>query len=105
MKKYYTYIVEGSNHWYYVGQTNNIFRRITEHKVGKGGRYTYFKFRGKLLLRYVEEFDTRQEAEDREKQLKGWSRKKKEALMKRNIDKLEKLAKKRFNKRKTKKKP
>ncbi len=104
MKKYYTYILEGENHWYYVGQTNDIWRRVTEHKVGKGGGYTRFKFKGSLLLRYVEEFDTRKEAEERGLQLKGWSRKKKEALMKRNINELEGLAKKNFNKDKNKKK-
>lgn len=97
MKKYYIYILEGRNHWYYVGHTNDLERRIIEHKTRKGGKYTYIKFKGNLLLRHFEEFNTRKEAEKRELQLKGWSRKKKEALMKRDIDKLEKLAKKKFN--------
>jgi len=96
--KYYTYILEGNNHWYYVGSTNNVDKRLEEHKIGKGGYYTYHKFEGKLLLRYTEIYNTREEAEAREKQLKGWTRKKKEALMAKNKDKLIQASKKIFNK-------
>lgn len=98
--KYYTYIIQGENHWYYVGSTNDLFRRIQEHQLGKGGYFTHHKFKGKLILRYYEEFNAREEAEAREMQLKGWTRKKKEALMKDNKKQLRYLSKKKTNKRK-----
>ena len=94
--KYYTYLFEGERGWYYTGSTNDLFRRIREHQTGKGGYYTFHKFKGKLILRYFEEFNTREQAEAREKQIKGWTRKKKQALIKRHIKKLENLSKKKF---------
>jgi len=96
MKKYYTYILEGYNHRYYIGYTNDMARRLEEHRTGKGGRYTTKKFKGRLLLRYMEEFNTREKAEKRELQIKGWTRKKKEALIYGSKNDLTELAKKKF---------
>ena len=88
----------GENNKLYVGQTNNIIRRLEEHKTGKGGKYSTRKFKGILMLRHLEMYKTREEAEKRENQLKGWTRKKKEALIKENENQLKKFAKKNFNK-------
>ena len=56
------------------------------------------------MLRHLEMYESREEAEKREKQLKGWTRKKKEALIRENEDQLKKFAKKNFNKNNKRKK-
>ena len=68
--------------------------------MGKGGYYTHHKFGGKLLIKCIEIYNTREEAEAREKQLKGWPRKKKEALIVGSNNQLIKLSKKNFKKQK-----
>ena len=91
MKKYYVYILECSNHSYYTGVTNNIERRINEHQHGLNLKaFTFNKRTVKLV--YVEEFAYIKSAIAFEKQVKGWSRKKKEALIKRDFVKLKELA-------------
>ncbi|MBU1673448.1 GIY-YIG nuclease family protein [Patescibacteria group bacterium] len=97
---YYVYLFGGENNKLYIGQTNNIIRRLEEHKIGKGGKYSTKKYKGILMLRHLEMYETREEAETREKQLKGWTRKKKEALIRENEDQLKKFSKKIFNKNK-----
>ena len=78
---YYIYIIECSDGSYYTGVTNNYERRFKEHCDGVDPFcYTYDKRPLKLL--YVEWYHDIRQAIAREKQLKGWSRKKKEALMK-----------------------
>jgi putative endonuclease len=63
----------------YVGVTNSVEYRSFQHRTGKGG---YFTSKYKLTkLVYYEEFDYVNDAIDREKELKGWSRKKKEKLI------------------------
>lgn len=74
------YILECSDKSYYVGITPNLKRRINEHQIGKGGTWT--KARRPVKLKYAEKLKTRKTAEQREIQLKSWSRKKKEALIK-----------------------
>ena len=76
---YYTYILKCSNNSFYVGSTNNIARRMTEHNINHGGTYT--KIRTPVELVYQEEFETESKARLRERQIKGWSRKKKQALI------------------------
>ena len=64
----------------YIGVTNSLDNRIYDHKAGKG---SYFTNKYKLTkLIYYEEFEYIYDAITREKELKGWSRKKKEALIK-----------------------
>ena len=82
----YTYILECSNGAYYVGSTNDLERRLQEHQAGLGSRFTSAHLPVKLV--YWEEYQTLEEAFRRERQLHGWSRAKKEALIKGDIEKL-----------------
>jgi putative endonuclease len=73
------YILECGNGKYYVGSTKNLKKRIREHQAGEGANFTR-KFLPVRLV-YFEEFTRIDEAFYREKQVQGWSRKKKESLM------------------------
>jgi putative endonuclease len=80
MNFYYTYILKCSDQSYYVGVTNDVERRLVEHQEGINVTcYTYS--RRPIELVYFEKFIDIIQAIAREKQLKGWSRKKKEALI------------------------
>jgi putative endonuclease len=63
----------------YVGVTNDLGRRVVEHQEGKGGTFTR-RYRVHMLV-YAEEFQQIEEAIAREKQIKGWSRSKKNLLV------------------------
>jgi putative endonuclease len=77
--KGYMYILLCSNSQYYTGSTNDLNRRIAEHQNGEGANFTKKHLPIKLV--YYEEFDRIDDAFYREKQVQGWSRKKKEALI------------------------
>ncbi len=86
------YILKCSDDSYYIGITNDYLTRVTQHNTGENeGAYTFS--RRPVVLRYYEEFRRAGKAIAREKQLKGWSRKKKEALMSGNIGLLIELSK------------
>lgn len=87
---FWTYILRCSDASYYVGHTDDLDKRMGEHAVG--GVSTYTRKRRPMTLVFSEEFPTRLEALERERQLKGWSRAKKEALMKGNWTRLQELA-------------
>lgn len=92
LKSYYVYIVECSDKSYYTGVTNNIDRRIWEHNNDEDSKhYTYN--RRPVILKYIESFQNIDSAITREKQIKGWTRKKKEALMRGDENELFRLAK------------
>lgn len=75
----YVYITTNRSGGLYIGVTNDLDRRIAEHK---GGEIPGFTRRYNLnRLVYVEEFSSIWEAKDREKQLKGWRREKTIALI------------------------
>ncbi len=94
MKSYFVYILECSDQSYYIGITNDIEQRVIEHQVGiDKSCYTYL--RRPITYRYHEEFTEIDQAIQREKQLKGWSRKKKEALFNQDFEGLVSLSKKR----------
>jgi putative endonuclease len=82
LEKYHTYIVTNPNRTtLYVGVTNNLPARITEHWKERGKPDT---FAGKYYcynLIYYEEYQFIQTAIARETEIKKWSRKKKEALI------------------------
>lgn len=59
----------------YTGITNNLEKRFTDHKNGKGGRYT--RSHKPLKIIYSEKFETKSEALKREIEIKRWSRFKK----------------------------
>ena len=76
------YILRCADNSYYTGHTDNLEERIAKHKVGAIEGYTSTKLPVRLV--FSEEFPTREEALTCERQIKGWSRRKKEALMRGN---------------------
>ncbi|MBT8316788.1 MAG: GIY-YIG nuclease family protein [Lutibacter sp.] len=87
MKQYFVYIVECSDNSYYTGITNDIVRRLNEHNLGRDKRaYTFSKRPVKLV--WFETFSDVNDAIQIEKKIKGWSRKKKEALVNEDWEKL-----------------
>jgi putative endonuclease len=84
--KGYMYILECSNGSYYTGSTINLERRIQQHQSGEGANHTKKYLPVRLI--YFEEFKRIDEAFFREKQVQNWSRKKKEALINGELDKL-----------------
>ena len=86
----YMYILECADGSYYTGSTKDLERRLAQHQAGEGARHTARRLPVKLL--YYEEFPRIDEAFYREKQIQGWSRKKKEALMQGMTEELKKLA-------------
>ena len=91
MLNFYVYILECRDTSYYVGHTDNLEKRIAEHNVGHYSCYTKRRLPVKLV--FVQEFSRRDEALERERQIKGWSRVKKEALIKKDWEELSKLSK------------
>ena len=79
MKQFYVYIMTNVARTLYVGITNNIERRVWEHKQGLMEGFT--KQYGLTQLVYLAETNDVREAIAREKQLKGWKRAKKVALI------------------------
>ena len=87
MKLYYVYIVECSDNSFYVGISSNLEKRLVQHNIGiKKDAYTYS--RRPVTLKWVEAFTDPQKAITVEKQIKGWSRRKKIALIEADWDKL-----------------
>jgi len=76
----YIYILTNKNKTtLYIGVTNNLKRRLAEHKNSIGSKFT--RKYGLEFLVYYEEFSNISEAITREKQLKNWSRDKKNKLI------------------------
>lgn len=97
MKTYYIYIVKCLDNSYYTGMTNNLTRRIDEHNEGNNPEsYTYTRRPVKLV--FYSEFNEVEQAIAFEKQVKGWSRKKKEAIINDNWEILPDLSKNRMKK-------
>ena len=74
---------------YYSGSTNNLDLRMEEHMSGHGAEYT--KKRLPVQLVYYEEFENLLDAYECERQIHGWSRRKKECLIEGKFDKLKGL--------------
>ena len=87
----YTYILRCSDNSYYTGSTVDIDARLWQHQNGEGANYT--KKHLPVHLVYLEEHDQIDDAFYREKQIQGWSRAKKEALIENNYEKLPDLSK------------
>ena len=79
MKKGFVYILECADGSYYTGSTKNLEQRLLQHRNGEGANHTKKRLPVKLV--YFEGFSRIDEAFYREKQIQGWSRKKKEALI------------------------
>ncbi len=91
MKLFHVYIVKCRDESYYTGITNDIIRRIDEHNEGISSDSFTFKRRPVKLVFY-ETFNDFRIAEQWEKRIKGWSRKKKEALIEKNWGKLKEFS-------------
>lgn len=76
---------------YYVGSTTDLELRLQQHQNGEGANHTIKRLPVKLV--YHEEFDRIDKAFYREKQVQGWNRKKKIALINRDYKLLPSLAK------------
>lgn len=88
---YIVYIIECADGSYYTGITNDLENRLYEHSSGYCKKaYTYS--RRPVKLRYFDVFPDPIQAISFEKQVKGWSRKKKEALMKEDWKELVRLS-------------
>lgn len=72
---WFVYILLCSDGSFYTGSSNNPEVRFSDHKNGKGGRYT--RSHKPLKLLYTEKLESKSAALKRESQIKGWSREKK----------------------------
>jgi putative endonuclease len=87
----FVYIVRCADGAYYVGNTRKpVAERVLEHNEGKFGGYT--SYRRPVELVYSEYHDKPVAAFDRERQIKGWNRGKKEALIAGDLDRLAALS-------------
>jgi putative endonuclease len=75
----FLYILECGDGTYYVGSTRNLDHRMEQHHSGHGGQYTAKRLPVKLV--FFQEFDRVDEAWRREKQVQGWGRAKRRALI------------------------
>ncbi|KRT16500.1 excinuclease ABC subunit C [Pedobacter ginsenosidimutans] len=91
MKTYTVYILKCADNSYYTGVTNDIDRRLYEHENAINVN-CYTAERRPLALVFCEHFEDINDAISFEKQVKGWSRKKKEAIINDNWDKLKALS-------------
>ena len=90
MQSFWVYMLRCSDGSYYVGHTDNLERRIAEHDSGEIPGYTHDRRPVKLV--FNQEFVTRDEAFRFERQIKGWSRAKKEALVNGDWEEIKRLA-------------
>ena len=92
MNQYFVYILLCSDKSYYTGVTNNMERRMYEHETGLNPN-SYTHKRRPVRLVFCERFIDINQAIAFEKQVKGWKRSKKEALIKGDWDLLPELSK------------
>lgn len=76
---FWVYILRCADGSYYTGHTDNLERRIAQHQAGESSGYT--ASRRPVSLVWSQDFTSREEAFSSERKIKGWSRKKKEALL------------------------
>ena len=84
--KWFLYIVKCRDGAFYTGISTNVSRRVLEHNNGAGAK----SLKGKLpvILVYKEAYDNQIEAAKREREIKGWRRKKKEELILKGFEEL-----------------
>ncbi|MDT0648860.1 GIY-YIG nuclease family protein [Autumnicola edwardsiae] len=87
MKLFFVYIVQCSDESFYTGVTSNLEKRLYQHNSGHyKDAYTFT--RRPVKLKWYEQFTDPHQAFKLEKQLKGWSRRKKKALIEENWERL-----------------
>ena len=77
--KWYVYIAITETGYYYTGISNDVFKRIDAHNLGKGAKFS--RMHGKFKLLYSSAAMTKSNALKREIQIKGWTRDKKQKLI------------------------
>lgn len=77
---------------YSTGHTDHLEKRMAEYQIGQVSGYTATRLPVERM--FSEEFSSREEAWARERQIKGWSRGKKEALMRNDWVEISRLARK-----------
>lgn len=88
----YVYILECADRSYYTRSTVDLERRLWEHEEGLGPD-SYTKTRRPVRLVFCEEFEYILDAAAAERQIKGWQRAKKQALMNSDFDLIIEFAK------------
>lgn len=83
--KYTLYILRTSSNTLYIGQTNDLEKRLKQHKDKKGKGSKYMRAFDSFGLVYTEDFETRSDALKREAFLKKLSKKEKEKLIRSDI--------------------
>jgi len=96
MKQSYVYILKCSDSTYYTGVTSNLTQRMFQHNTGFYPDCYTFSRRPVALVFYAE-FTDINFAIEKEKQIKKWSKAKKEALIRGEYDTLPNLARKKFS--------
>ena len=86
---HYVYILKCADNSYYTGSTSDLEHRLAEHRVGLYKGYTSKRLPVHLV--WSQEFPTEHEAFITERQVKGWSRQKKEALIRGDWDDLHEI--------------
>jgi putative endonuclease len=94
---FFTYILECSDGKYYTGYTDDLDARVESHNTGEYPKAYTLRRRPVKLVFYVELEDA-MSAQEFERQIKKWTRAKKEALIRGEWGKLPELAKKKFKK-------
>jgi putative endonuclease len=88
----WTYILECADGSLYVGSTTDLERRVSQHNLGLGAAYTRLRRRRPVRLVWAAEFSRVEDAFLYEKQIQGWSRAKRMALIEGRFDDLPDLA-------------
>jgi len=86
---WFAYILRCVDDSLYIGETNDVERRLLKHNEGSASAFT--AKRRPVVLAYSERFPSRDDALKRERQLKGWTRAKKEALIAGDPERLRRL--------------
>ncbi len=87
---FWVYILQCSDGSYYTGHTDDLQLRLAQHHSGSCNGYTATRL--PIKLAFTQEFTSREEALASERQIKGWSRAKKEAMMRGDWKKVLRLA-------------
>ena len=87
---FFAYLLRCADGSYYAGHTDDLENRVASHQAGALPGYT--QQRRPVALVWSQDFATREEALRAERQIKGWSRRKKEALVRGDWQEVRKLA-------------
>ena len=90
---FWVYLLQCADQSYYVGHTDELEKRLLQHKRGEVGGYT--STRRPVRVIFTQEFASREEALAAERQIKGWSRRKKAALARGDWSEMSRLSRRR----------